>query len=150
MNAFVWITMGIAIWHFAVFVPDHFWGGIVGAFGAAAAGAFISGFILAGGQFENTSVATALEAVRLGAAHYLTKPATADEILASFARAAGGSEPLTAELEPDDVPSLDRVEWEHINRVLMDCQGNISEAARTLRIHRRSLQRKLARYPPAR
>ena len=63
MNAFVWITMGIAIWHFAVFVPDHFWGGIVGAFGAAAAGAFISGFILAGGQFENTSVATALEAV---------------------------------------------------------------------------------------
>jgi two-component system response regulator RegA len=46
--------------------------------------------------------------------------------------------------------SLDRVEWEHINRVLMDCQGNISEAARVLRIHRRSLQRKLARYPPVR
>ena len=93
------------------------------------------------------SIVTALEAVRLGAAHYLTKPATADEILSSFARAAGESEPLSDELEPDDVPSLDRVEWEHINRVLADCGGNVSEAARRLGLHRRSLQRKLSKRP---
>ena len=93
------------------------------------------------------SIATALEAVRLGAAHYLTKPATADEILSSFARGAGAGEPLAAEVESDDVPSLDRVEWEHINRVLADCGGNVSEAARRLGIHRRSLQRKLSKRP---
>ena len=63
MNFLVWVTMGIAIWHFAVFVPDRFRGGIVGAFGAAAAGAVIVGLILAGGEFENTSLKTALEAV---------------------------------------------------------------------------------------
>ena len=48
------------------------------------------------------------------------------------------------------VPSLARVEWEHINRVLADCGGNISEAARVLGIHRRSLQRKLAKFPAPR
>ena len=63
MNFLVWVTMGIAIWHFAIFVPDRFWGGIVGAFGAAALGAVVVGFILAGGELENTSLATALEAV---------------------------------------------------------------------------------------
>jgi hypothetical protein len=63
MNVLVWVTMGIAIWHFAIFVPDRFWGGIVGAFGAAAIGAVVVGFILAGGELENTSITTALEAV---------------------------------------------------------------------------------------
>jgi hypothetical protein len=63
MNMLVWAMMGIAIWHFAVFVPDHFWGGIVGAFGAAALGAVIVGFALAGGELENTRLLTALEAV---------------------------------------------------------------------------------------
>jgi two-component system response regulator RegA len=92
------------------------------------------------------SVATAIEAVRRGATHYLTKPADADEILAAFDRGAGPS-PETPRLQP---MSLDRVEWEHINRVLVDCRGNISEAARVLHIHRRSLQRKLAKYPPMR
>jgi two-component system, response regulator RegA len=89
------------------------------------------------------SIATALEAVRLGATHYLTKPADADEILAAFAR---GSAPQPA---PDGAQpaSLARVEWEHINRVLGDCGGNVSQAARLLGIHRRSLQRKLAKYP---
>ena len=89
------------------------------------------------------SIATALEAVRLGATHYLTKPADADEILAAFNR---GSAPQPA---PDGAPpaSLARVEWEHINRVLSDCGGNVSQAARLLGIHRRSLQRKLAKYP---
>ena len=92
------------------------------------------------------SVATAVEAIRRGAAHYLTKPADTDEILAAFERgtAAGDAAP------PLQAMSLDRVEWEHINRVLVDCGGNISEAARVLNIHRRSLQRKLSRYPSRR
>ena len=94
------------------------------------------------------SIATALEAIRLGATHYLTKPATVDEVIAGFQR---GMEPDGKLSEPSEsVPSLARVEWEHINRVLVDCDGNISEAARRLRIHRRSLQRKLAKYPARR
>lgn len=93
------------------------------------------------------SIATALEAVRLGATHYLTKPVDADDVLAAFDRGAT-REPATARGAETLRPmSLDRVEWEHINRVLMECEGNISEAARVLGIHRRSLQRKLARYP---
>jgi two-component system response regulator RegA len=91
------------------------------------------------------SIATALEAIRLGARHYLTKPADVDEILAAFDRERSGSP-----REPSPVPSLARVEWEHINRVLADCGGNISEAARVLGIHRRSLQRKLAKFPAPR
>jgi hypothetical protein len=63
MNLLVWVMMGIAIWHFAVFVPDRFWGGIVGAFGAAAIGAVVVGLIVTGGSIEDTSVTTALEAV---------------------------------------------------------------------------------------
>lgn len=93
------------------------------------------------------SVATAIEAVRRGAVHYLTKPADADEILAAFSRDAQSPAPASTTLQP---MSLDRVEWEHINRVLVDCGNNISEAARVLGIHRRSLQRKLTRYPPGR
>ncbi len=93
------------------------------------------------------SVATAIEALRRGASHYLTKPADADEILAAFDRGAEPAGALTLPLQP---MSLDRVEWEHISRVLVDCQGNISEAARVLGLHRRSLQRKLAKYPPPR
>jgi two-component system response regulator RegA len=89
------------------------------------------------------SIATALEAIRLGATHYLTKPAGFDDILAGFARAVQAA---TAP-DHDDVPSLARVEWEHINRVLADSGGNVSEAARRLGLHRRSLQRKLAKYP---
>ena len=89
------------------------------------------------------SIATALEAVRLGAAHYLTKPTDADRILAAFER---GLAARPRDL-PMDTPSLEQVEWEHMNRVLTDCNGNISEAARELKMHRRSLQRKLARKP---
>jgi len=91
------------------------------------------------------SIATALEAVRLGAANYLTKPVDADRILAAFDP--GG---LPAPEVPADTPSLARVEWEHINRVLTDCAGNVSEAARVLGVHRRSLQRKLQKFPTAR
>jgi len=63
MNFLVWSMMGIAIWHFAVFVPDHFRGGIVGAFGAAVVGAVVFGFAVSGGDIESTSLVTALEAV---------------------------------------------------------------------------------------
>lgn len=63
MSLLVWTMMGIAIWHFAVFVPDHFRGGIVGAFGAAVVGAVIVGIAVAGGDIEDTSLVTALEAV---------------------------------------------------------------------------------------
>lgn len=89
------------------------------------------------------SIATALEAVRLGAMHYLTKPTDADRILAAFQH---GLAARPRDL-PTDPPSLARVEWEHLNRVLTDCDGNVSEAARQLGMHRRSLQRKLSRYP---
>jgi hypothetical protein len=63
MNLVVWVMMGIAVWHFAVFVPDRFWGGIVGAFGAAALGAVVVGFALAGGDITDPNIVTALEAV---------------------------------------------------------------------------------------
>jgi hypothetical protein len=63
MNLLVWLMMGIAIWHFAVFVPDHFWGGIVGAFVFSAVGAIVVGIGLAGGQIDNATLKTALEAV---------------------------------------------------------------------------------------
>lgn len=85
------------------------------------------------------SVPTAVEAMRLGALGYLQKPCTVDEILAAFS----GEKPV-------DVTeiSLARMEWEHIQRVLADCEGNVSEAARRLKMHRRSLQRKLQKHPP--
>lgn len=63
MNLVVWVMMGIAVWHFAIFLPDRFWGGIVGAFGAAAVGAVVVGLALAGGDISDTSIVTALEAV---------------------------------------------------------------------------------------
>lgn len=92
------------------------------------------------------SIATAIDAIRLGATYFLPKPADADEILSAFAR--GEQPPLDPPAPDYRAPSLARAEWEHINRVLSDCAGNISEAARILGIHRRSLQRKLQKYPP--
>jgi two-component system response regulator RegA len=98
------------------------------------------------------SIPTAVEAVRRGALEYLTKPADADEILSVFEREREREREPAHEEKPDTppttTPSLARVEWEHIQRVLFDCGGNISEAARRLGIHRRSLQRKLAKMPP--
>jgi two-component system response regulator RegA len=91
------------------------------------------------------SIATALEAVRLGATHYLSKPADVDEILAAFERKDAPKDDVLA--PPESVPSLARAEWEHIQRVLTDCAGNVSHAARLLGVHRRSLQRKLSKYP---
>jgi hypothetical protein len=63
VNFLVWIMMGIAIWHFAVFVPDRFWGGIVGAFLFAVVGAVLIGLALAGGEVDNAQLKTALEAI---------------------------------------------------------------------------------------
>jgi len=91
------------------------------------------------------SIATAIKAMRLGAADYLTKPADAENIIAAFAHA--DDEPLIVRGEQHEPPSLARAEWEHINRVLADCGGNITHAAAKLQIHRRSLQRKLRRPP---
>lgn len=103
------------------------------------------------------SIATALEAVKLGAKDYLTKPADANDLLRAFEGAAAlpamsrgvavAAGRAADSSEPREVPSLARVEWEHLNRVVADCGGNISEAARLLRMQRRSLQRKLAKYP---
>jgi two-component system response regulator RegA len=97
------------------------------------------------------SIATALEAMRLGATHYLTKPADVEEILAGFARGkVPGAEGAASAAATTLTPTLARVEWEHINRVLADCGGNVSKAARALGIHRRSLQRKLSKFPSVR
>jgi two-component system, response regulator RegA len=92
------------------------------------------------------SIATTIDAMKLGAVYYLPKPADADEILAAFTRGDHGPpEQLGADFE---APSLERVKWEHINIVLGDCGGNISEAARRLKMHRRTLQRVLQKYAP--
>jgi two-component system, response regulator RegA len=93
------------------------------------------------------SIATATEAVRRGAVDYVSKPVDADELLAAFGRGAGNAPALP---ETASTPTLARAEWEHIQRVLADCEGNVSEAARRLGLHRKSLQRKLHKYPPAR
>ncbi|MFN7976923.1 MAG: response regulator [Vicinamibacterales bacterium] len=87
------------------------------------------------------SIATAVEAMKLGATSYLTKPVDAEQILAAF----DGAAPAPA--SPAPTATLARVEWEHIQRVLADCDGNISVASRLLGIHRRSLQRKLFKNP---
>jgi two-component system, response regulator RegA len=92
------------------------------------------------------SIATAVEAMRRGAMDYLQKPCDADQILAAFDR--GGEHDPAGDPEAESVPSLARVEWEHIQRVLVECGGNISAAARRLRMHRRSLQRKLFKKHP--
>jgi two-component system response regulator RegA len=91
------------------------------------------------------SIATAVDATRRGAIGYLSKPADADEIVAELLGRSGSHPPADI-----DTPSLARAEWEHIQRVLADCDGNVSESARRLGIHRRSLQRKLQKYPPQR
>lgn len=92
------------------------------------------------------SIATAVEAMRLGAAGYVQKPADVDDLVSAFARSE--LPPLGATPVDYDAPSLARAEWEHIHRVLTDCGGNVSEAARKLGLHRRSLQRKLSKAAP--
>lgn len=93
------------------------------------------------------SIATAIDAIRLGAANFLPKPADADDILNAFKRS-GTEVEMPESNESIPVPTLAQAEWEHIHRVLADCDQNISEAARRLGIHRRSLQRKLRKRAP--
>lgn len=89
------------------------------------------------------SITTAVEAIKLGAVHYLTKPAEVNDILAALHRDEGDANVPVA----DNPLSVKRLEWEHLQRVLADCDGNISAAARKLNMHRRTLQRKLAKKP---
>jgi two-component system response regulator RegA len=91
------------------------------------------------------SVATAVEAIKLGATHYLAKPVDADQIVAAFGREAGDPQHAVA----DEPLSVERLEWEHIQRVLAENGGNISATARSLKMHRRTLQRKLFKRPRA-
>jgi two-component system response regulator RegA len=94
------------------------------------------------------SIGTAMEAGRLGAAEYLTKPVDVDRLLAALRGEGSAGAALAAATAV--VPTLESVEWEHIQRVLADCGGNVSRTARLLGIDRRSLQRKLSKYPPPR
>ena len=89
------------------------------------------------------NIATAVTAVKLGAVDYLSKPADADDVInALLATGEGKPEP------PENPMSADRVRWEHIQRVYEQCQRNVSETARRLRMHRRTLQRILAKRAP--
>jgi two-component system response regulator RegA len=89
------------------------------------------------------SVTTAVEAIKLGATHYLAKPVDADAVVTAFGRVEGDpAVPL-----PPRPLSVDRLEWEHIQRVLAENGGSVSATARSLGMHRRTLQRKLAKRP---
>ncbi len=89
------------------------------------------------------SIATAVESIKLGAIHYLTKPTDVDEVLDALNRNTGD-----ASVMPSRRPiSVQRLEWEHLQKVLISCDGNISAAARALGMHRRTLQRKLNKHP---
>ena len=89
------------------------------------------------------SIATAVEAIKLGAIHYLTKPANADEIVNALYKNEGDS---SVKINQNPL-SIKRLEWEHLQKVLMQHDGNISAAARALNMHRRTLQRKLDKRP---
>ena len=91
----------------------------------------------------HASIPTAVEAIKLGATYYLTKPIDADAVVAAFGRD-GGDENVPIDPRP---MTVERVEWEHIQHVLRQHDGNISATARALSMHRRTLQRKLRRPP---
>ncbi|HEV2622640.1 MAG TPA: response regulator transcription factor [Frateuria sp.] len=94
------------------------------------------------------SIATAVEAIKRGAHDYLAKPVDADAVVRALLEGEG---PAGVDDEPPEAPeaplALRRLEWEHIQRVLTECDGNISETARRLGMHRRTLQRKLSKHP---
>ena len=90
------------------------------------------------------SITTAVDAIKLGAVQYLAKPVEIEAILGAFDDDDG---PDLNEAAPDEPLSVDRLEWEHIQRVLNENDGNISATARALKMHRRTLQRKLAKHP---
>lgn len=92
------------------------------------------------------SIATAVEAIKLGAFHYLTKPAGVEDILAVLREDAGEVSGAVAPV-PAQRPSPERLEWEYLQKVLQEHDGNISATARSLGMHRRTLQRKLTKRP---
>ena len=89
------------------------------------------------------SISTAVESIKLGAIHYLTKPAEVDDILKAFFHDEGNAS-INLQTQP---MSAKRMEWEHLQKVLHDNDGNISAAARAMGMHRRTLQRKLTKKP---
>lgn len=89
------------------------------------------------------SIATAVEAIKRGACNYLCKPADADDVLAALLSEHADLDTLV----PENPMSVDRLQWEHIQRVLAEHEGNISATARALGMHRRTLQRKLQKRP---
>ena len=89
-----------------------------------------------------SSISTAVEAIKLGAVNYLCKPASAEDIVQAFSASDKPTESISV-----TPTSVNRVEWEHIQRVLNDNDGNISATARSLGMHRRTLQRKLQKKP---
>lgn len=91
-----------------------------------------------------SSISTAVEAIKLGAINYLCKPASADEIVSAFSSPQNSTDDVSLPAAPT---SVNRLEWEHIQRVLKDNEGNISATARSLGMHRRTLQRKLQKKP---
>jgi two-component system response regulator RegA len=90
------------------------------------------------------SITTAVDAIKLGAVQYLAKPVEIEAILAAFE---SDDDPDLDMVAPDEPLSIDRLEWEHIQRVLNENDGNISATARALKMHRRTLQRKLSKRP---
>jgi two-component system, response regulator RegA len=93
------------------------------------------------------SIATAVEAIKRGAHDYLAKPVDADAVVRALLDDDGGAGDDDLIDAPDAPLPLRRLEWEHIQRVLTECDGNISETARRLGMHRRTLQRKLGKHP---
>jgi len=90
------------------------------------------------------SIATAVEAIKRGAHDYLAKPVDADQVVQALL---GDGNREVGPTPPERAPPLKRLEWEHIQRVMAESDGNVSEAARRLGLHRRTLQRKLAKRP---
>lgn len=98
------------------------------------------------------SIATAVEAIKLGADNYLAKPADTNEILAALLVGEADTDQPKTDATDDAVMepmSVRRLEWEHIQKVLQENDGNISATARQLKMHRRTLQRKLQKKPVA-
>ena len=93
------------------------------------------------------SIATAVEAIKRGAHDYLAKPVDADAVVRALLDGDAEGDDAEPPEAPEQPLALRRLEWEHIQRVLTDCDGNISETARRLGMHRRTLQRKLSKHP---